>query len=117
MLMKFKYYPIVNLFLAVAAVLVMTTVSGEAQSGKIDFFTENPEAGGTNLTTGIGQIITWVYWIFYLLGAVFMGVGAFKLKQGDMGGFGKNMAGGATLFFVPAAIKLFRSIGESSVGG
>jgi len=82
----------------------------------IQFFgTAAPTAGGTNLGTGLAGIVSWVYWIFYLLGAIFMGVGAFKLKQGDMGGFGKNMAGGATLFFVPAAIKAFRNIGQSAV--
>lgn len=83
----------------------------------IQFFgTAAPTAGKTALGTGLANIVTWVYWIFYLLGAIFMGVGAFKLKQGDMGGFGKNMAGGATLFFIPAAIKAFRNIGQGSVG-
>jgi len=112
---SYSRFSIVHLLLAVVAVLVVFADHSQANNS-INFFTNSPTGGGTQLQTGIGQIIEWVYWIFYLLGAVFMGLGAFKLKQGDMGGFGKNMAGGATLFFVPAAIKLFRSIGQGAVG-
>jgi hypothetical protein len=110
---RYSRFSFVHLLLAVVAVLVV--FADPSQANNINFFTNSPTTGGTNLAAGIGSIIEWVYWIFYLLGAVFMGVGAFKLKQGDMGGFGKNMAGGATLFFVPAAIKLFRYIGENAV--
>lgn len=94
---------------------IMVAFADAALAQNIQFFgTAAPTAGNTKLGTGLAAIVSWVYWIFYLLGAIFMGVGAFKLKQGDMGGFGKNMAGGATLFFVPAAIKAFKNIGENA---
>jgi hypothetical protein len=106
---SFKMSLLLGLFLMIA-------MADATLAQNIQFFgTAAPTAGNTKLGTGLASIVSWVYWIFYLLGAIFMGVGAFKLKQGDMGGFGKNMAGGATLFFVPAAIKAFRNIGQSAV--
>ena len=114
---------VLKLALLFAAVTMLMSASAVAQAGgagsgldKSAFFADNVVQGDTQVAKGLGQLVQWVYWIFYLLGAVIMGTGAFKLKQGDVAGFGKNMAGGATLFFVPSAIKVFRSIGQNAWG-
>lgn len=116
--MKFSPALKVSLWLLLLAVFMVVDASAGAGSGltKDTFFADNVQQGSTKISTGLNQLVQWVYWIFYLLGAVIMGMGAFKLKQGDVAGFGKNMAGGATLFFVPAAIKVFRSIGQTAWG-
>jgi len=82
-----------------------------------ELFNAPNSTNGTGLQNGLADMTKWVFWVFYLLGAIFMGVGAFKLKQGDIGGFGKNMAGGATLFFVPAAIRVLQGMGQTATNG
>lgn len=119
-----KTYSFAKLFRLLAVITVLGGFSlavnnSQAQSIKdsLKFEESAPNEDGTNLGQGLGDLTKWVFYIFYLVGGIFMGIGAFKLKQGDMGGFGKNMAGGATLFFVPATIQLFSSIGKTAAGG
>lgn len=93
---------------------LMTTTSGLADSTMTGLF--NKPTDGDGLQQGLTDLTKWIFWIFYLLGAIFLGIGAFKLKQGDIGGFGKNVAGGATLFFVPAVINVLQKLGQTAVG-
>ena len=103
-------------FLVFLFLLVFCTDSSFANTLDLKNVFDGASESDTNLKDGTIAITQWVFWIFYLLGAIFMGVGAFKLKQGDIAGFGKNMAGGATLFFVPAIIKLFKGLGNNAIG-
>lgn len=120
--MKNSFFTNLLRILAVVTILgglgVATVSTTYAQNIKesIVFKEDAPTGAETSLGKGLGTLTQWIFYVFYLVGGVFMGIGAFKLKQGDMGGFGKNMAGGATLFFVPAAIRLFKGIGEVASG-
>ena len=112
--MKTKFYRLA--LLLIFCIVLCLSNSAFANQDMTGLFNA-PSNGGTGLQTGLKDLTQWIFWIFYLLGSIFLGVGAFKLKQGDIGGFSKNMAGGATLFFVPAVIKVFRTLGQAATTG
>lgn len=116
--MKFNPVPVVR-FAALLLVIGLVLGTGDAYgatASTLHVFTESPKDGESNLSGSLKDLTTYVFFIFYLLGGIFLGIGAFKLKQGDLPGFGKNMAGGATLFFVPAIIRLFKGLGVEATG-
>jgi hypothetical protein len=71
-------------------------------------FDEPSDTSG--ITYGLKSIVQYVFYVFYLLGGIMLGVGAFKLKQGDLPGFGKMIAGGVALFFTPAIVTLLKDL-------
>ena len=94
-------------------------LSAHAQSSSSDAFSfdsSNLQDPG-QMASGLNAVSHWVFYVFYLLGGIFLGIGCYKLKRGDMGGFGMHVAGGVALFFVPALISLFKYLGQQAGGG
>ena len=73
--------------------------------------------GGQGLKKGLTDVLTWVWYVFYLLGGVMMGAAAFKLKQGDLAGFAKCIGGSVALFLAPAAVKVIMTLGNAASTG
>jgi hypothetical protein len=81
---------------------------GNAWADSTFNFDEPSDKSG--ITYGLKSIVQYVFYVFYLLGGIMIGVGAFKLKQGDLPGFGKMIAGGVALFFTPAIVSLLKDL-------
>ena len=108
------------LFLAMLATFTAVfapSVAVAQASGQTEQWFETPNSGSDGrMQAGLEGLTRWVFYIFYLLGAVFLGVGAFKLKAGDLGGFAKSVGGGVALFFVPRIVDLLRELGKGTGG-
>jgi type IV secretory pathway VirB2 component (pilin) len=51
----------------------------------------------------------YAFYVFYVLGIVFMGIAAIKFKGGDMEAMGKNLGGAVCLFLVPKIVEVIIS--------
>lgn len=109
--MKIKYTKYLGLF----AILAILTSSAYAQNDVFKLSGEtDAEAFDDEVVGAINQVISLIYYLLYAAGAIFMGIGAFNLKKGDVPGFAKNFLGGAALFCSPLVVQALQNLGQNT---
>lgn len=109
--MKTNYKKYLLLLSGIAFLTASTASAG-------DVFKLTGDSGGgafedEGVVEAIDTVIRLIYYLMYAAGAIFMGIGAFKLKSGDVPGFSKMFLGGAALFCSPLAIQALQSLGQN----
>ena len=61
------------------------------------------------MTNTLMAVAHYAFYVFYVLGIVFMGIAAIKFKGGDMEAMGKNLGGAVCLFLVPKIVEVIIS--------